>query len=66
MSHSNHNMKPRELWCPLCKEYTTSDEPDARCKNLIPNYGTCGHSLITVVYSQMTGERLTGNVKLAK
>ena len=68
MSHSDmYNPKPREVWCPKCNTYTTRDDAYPRCENLISISELfskiCGEKLITVVYSVMTGERLTGNVK---
>lgn len=62
MSPSNmYNPKPREVWCPQCKEYTVRDDPGPTCKNPECN----GRDLFTVVYSSLTSKRLTGN-ELAK
>ena len=53
------NLKPRELYCESCKITLSSDEPDKKCEK-------CGWSLITILHSQSTGKRLTGNDELAK
>lgn len=52
-------MRPREVWCPQCKVDTISDVPGAKCEK-------CGEFLITILYSSLTGERLTGANELAK
>lgn len=48
------NMPIRELYCPHCKIYTRSSLVTPKCS-------ACKHDLITVVYSQIDGRRLTGN-----
>jgi Zn finger protein HypA/HybF involved in hydrogenase expression len=53
-----HNMKPREVWCPHCYEYTITDELEPICPK-------CRSNLFTVLYSPLTGKRLTGH-ELAK
>ena len=59
----NYNPKPREVWCPQCREYTTRDDPNPTCKNPECNE----RQLVTVVYGLMSGEKLTGrNGKLAE
>jgi hypothetical protein len=59
----NYNPIPREVWCPQCKEYTIRDDPNPTCKNSDCNERV----LIRVVYSLITGEKLTGrNGKLAE
>lgn len=56
-----YNPKPREVWCPQCKEYSFRDDAGPTC-----NKPDCNkRELITVVYSLISGKRLTGN-ELAK
>lgn len=52
---TEYNLKKRELWCPKCKKYQWTDEVGAVCQDCF------GTTLITVVYSQITGEKITGN-----
>jgi Zn finger protein HypA/HybF involved in hydrogenase expression len=52
------NIKPREVWCPNCKKITVSDQPNTMCDNCF------GAITITVLYSTMTGKRITGNDEL--
>jgi len=52
------NIKPREVWCPTCKKTVVSDEPSPVCNDCF------GVTMITVLYSVMTGKRLTGNDEL--
>lgn len=52
MFPSEHNMKEREVFCPKCKQYTRTNQPNPKCL-------TCGYKLFTVLYSLLTGERLT-------
>lgn len=58
MTTSHFNMKPREVWCPKCKKYTISSDAQAVCEDCF------GQPLITVVYSLITGERITGKDEL--
>lgn len=51
---SRFNLKPREVWCPQCKKYKVSDEAAPTCDDCF------GKPMLTVVYSLITGERLTG------
>lgn len=46
------NQKPRLLFCPKCETDTTNDKLNARCTD-------CNSPLLTVVFSKLTGERLT-------
>lgn len=48
------NVKPRELWCPFCNIIIISDAVDTVCNNCEVA------TLITVTYSPLTGERITG------
>lgn len=43
----------RELYCPKCHIYSHSIETTPKCYN-------CNVPLITVVYSILTGKRITG------
>lgn len=54
MSHSDkYNPKPREVYCPHCKEYTITDEQAPKCIN-------CNETLFTVIKSHITGKNITG------
>jgi hypothetical protein len=62
---SEHNMKERLLWCPKCNMYALTNEPNSKCERLIIPIGSsypvaCGETLITVLYSIITGQQLTG------
>lgn len=62
MSHSEgYNPKPREVWCPRCHQYTVRDDPNPKCKGLSCKLLADPPTLFTVVRSQITGERITGN-----
>lgn len=52
------NQKERELYCVYCKTITRSNKTQIRCEK-------CSHILVTVVYNS-AGQRLTGNVTVAK
>jgi hypothetical protein len=58
ISENEHNMKPREVYCPFCKMYTMSDK-------LTPYCEFCGTKLYAVIRSMITGQRITGNDELA-
>lgn len=47
-----YNLRPRELWCPICKTNIFTKENGAICV-------TCNSNLITVLHSTIDGRRLT-------
>ena len=47
------NIKPREVECPRCKRTRITDNADPQCDE-------CKISMITILYSTLTGERLGG------
>lgn len=53
------NIRDHEVWCPRCKKYSKTNQPAPVCKN-------CGATLITVLYSIMTGQRITGEELIYK
>jgi Zn finger protein HypA/HybF involved in hydrogenase expression len=55
MTISPSNMKIREVYCPTCKLYTKTNE-------LAPTCELCHNDMLTVVYSVLTGERITGEL----
>jgi Zn finger protein HypA/HybF involved in hydrogenase expression len=48
------NIKPREVWCPQCKVTITTDVATPTCQECF------GATMITVLYSVVTGHRITG------
>lgn len=52
------NLKPREVWCPKCKQYNINSDANPVCVDCF------GQPLITVVYSMIDGKRLTGENEL--
>jgi len=51
VSHFNEMTMKREVWCPKCDIYHITIEANPKCT-------TCKSTLITVLYSKMTGERI--------
>lgn len=49
-----HNMKPREVYCPRCKKVTISGD-------MAPICAECGTHQITVIKSVLDGKRFTGD-----
>lgn len=49
------NQRLREVYCPHCKHYLVTDELSPKC--------LCDTKLVTVVYSMLTREKITGNEK---
>jgi hypothetical protein len=47
------NQKPRLLYCPRCKRDEINDKLDPICFS-------CKGKLLTVTFSMLTGQRLTG------
>jgi len=45
----------REVYCFNCKIYSYNSEPKPICK--------CGNNLTTVVYNQISGQKITGVTK---
>lgn len=48
------NLKQREVWCPQCKKTIVTDVAAPVCEDCF------GVSMITVLYSAVTGFRITG------
>lgn len=48
-------MRQREVWCPQCKKTIVTDVVAPICEDCF------GVTMITVLYSQISGQRLTGN-----
>lgn len=49
------NLPERLLWCQKCHQEQVSTQPEALC---------CGVPLITVLFSELTGQRITGRSDL--
>lgn len=56
--HFNTEKMRREVWCPNCKKIIITDVARPICEDCF------GVSMITVLYSIITGIRLTGNEPL--
>lgn len=51
------NLKHREVYCPECNQYYVTDQPQVRCIH-------CDVICITVLSSQIDGQKLTGQSSL--
>lgn len=58
-AQAEHNMKTRNTYCPNCKTYGESNQPNPICHD-------CGNIVLTVIRSMIDGQVVTGNDGLAQ